>query len=120
MHTRTELSLQVVHLVAAPCACALFRTEYDWTTVSSRFPSVKWCSVHLAGTIGAPAEEIINSGVSQEVLTHGTFIVDPDTHDEMYDDALSEVEKDLICGVYKMFTGMYNSRLLFLPPLMVG
>lgn len=36
--------------VAAPCTCDSFCTDYDWTTVSSHFPSVKWCSIHAAGS----------------------------------------------------------------------
>jgi hypothetical protein len=56
-------------------------------------------------SIGAPAEEIISDGPSQEVFTHGTSFQDPDSSVEMCDDVLSEAEMDLMCGVYKVFTG---------------
>ena len=54
-------------------------------------------------SIGAPAEEIVRNGPSQEVFTHGISIEDPLT--VLWDDELSDAEKDLMCGVYHVFTG---------------
>jgi hypothetical protein len=56
-------------------------------------------------SIGVPAEEIVRNGPSQEVLTHGISVTDPQTSNILWDDDLSEEEKDLICGVCQVFTG---------------
>jgi hypothetical protein len=55
-------------------------------------------------SIGAPADEIVSDGPSQEVLTHGTSIQDAQSSEVMQDNELTEAEKDLMCGVYKVFT----------------
>jgi hypothetical protein len=56
-------------------------------------------------SIGIPAEEIVSNGPSEEVFTHGTSVTNPQTSDVLWDDELSEEEKDLMCGVYRVFTG---------------
>jgi hypothetical protein len=56
-------------------------------------------------SIGVPAEEIVSDGPSEEVFTHGTCITNLRTSDVLWDDELSEEEKDLMCGVYRVFTG---------------
>jgi len=56
-------------------------------------------------SIGAPAEEIICDGPSQQALTHGSHVQDPESSDQMWSDDLSEAEMDVMCGVYKVFTG---------------
>lgn len=44
------------------------------------------------------------SGPSTDVYDHGQFII-PQTGTQFWDDALTEEELDLICGVYKVYTG---------------
>jgi hypothetical protein len=56
-------------------------------------------------SIGVPAEEIVSDGPSEEVFTHSTCITNLQTSDVLWDDKLSEEEKDLMCGVYQVFTG---------------
>jgi hypothetical protein len=56
-------------------------------------------------SIGVPAEEIVSDGPSEEVFIHGTRITKLQTSDVLWDDELSEEEKDLVCGVYRVFTG---------------
>ena len=56
-------------------------------------------------SMGVTAEEIVTNGPSQEVFSHGSHIEDPQTLNVLWDDQLSEEEKDLMCGVYRVFTG---------------
>jgi hypothetical protein len=58
-------------------------------------------------SLGIPAEEIVRNGPSEEVFTHGTSLRHSPTSSVLWDDELSEGEKDLICGVYHVFTGEY-------------
>jgi hypothetical protein len=56
-------------------------------------------------SIGAPANEIVSDGPSQQAHTYGTSIQDAKSSDVMmWDDELTEAEMDLMCGVYKVFT----------------
>jgi len=57
-------------------------------------------------SIGAPAEELVSDGPSEQVFTHGTSLQDPDSSDVLCDDELTEGEMNFICGVYTVFTGM--------------
>jgi hypothetical protein len=57
-------------------------------------------------SIGAPAEELVSDGPSEQVLTYGTSLRDPDSSDLLCDDELTEGEMNFICGVYTVFTGM--------------
>ena len=38
-------------------------------------------------------------------IFHGSHIEDLQTSNVLWDDQLSEEEKDLMCGVYRVFTG---------------
>jgi hypothetical protein len=61
-------------------------------------------------SFGLPAEEIVRNGPSQEVLTYGISVTNPQTSNILWDDELTEEEKDLICGVCQVFTGEYFSK----------
>ena len=51
------------------------------------------------------AEDSVLDGPSEDVLTHGACIGSSDS-EPLWDNCLSEAEKDLICGVYRYATGM--------------
>jgi hypothetical protein len=57
-------------------------------------------------SIGAPVEELVSDGPSEQVFTYGTSLRDPDSSDVLCDDELTEGEMNFICGVYTVFTGM--------------
>ena len=56
-------------------------------------------------SIGVPAEEIVSNGPSQEVFSYGMCFEIHGSLSIMWDDELSNEEKDLMCGVYQVFTG---------------
>ena len=52
-------------------------------------------------------DETVLGGPSDEVLSHGSCIGSDET---LWDDDVSENEMDLICGVYKVFTGTFHCK----------
>jgi hypothetical protein len=51
-------------------------------------------------------------GPSEHVLKHGAFITLP-SGNQFWDDELSDAELDLICGVYKVYTGKIVGKCFF-------
>ena len=77
------------------------------------------CAALLEGSIiwhltidglGAHSESIVLDGPSWEVLQHGHALkCDSNKNNWLWDDTLSDHDRDVICGIYKVYTSQFVS-----------
>ena len=58
---------------------------------------------HLA--IASVSDNAVLMGPSQDVFSEGSFLSSADGY--LCDDTLSEDDLEVVCGVYKVYTGMF-------------
>ena len=51
-------------------------------------------------------------GPSQDVFSEGSFLSSADGY--LWDDTLSEDDLEVVCGVYKVYTGMFSASFHFM------
>jgi hypothetical protein len=85
--------------------CTAFFRHPHSRTAACKKGGIVWClSLESASSL---IDKIVLDGPSEEVLSHGTYSRSDGT---LWDDEVSENKMDLICGVYKVFTGEFLSK----------
>ena len=69
--------------------------------------SIVW---HLA--VASVLNNTVLMGPSQDVFSEGSFLSSADGY--LWDDTLSEDDLEVICGVYKVYTGMFFASFHFM------
>jgi len=65
---------------------------------------------HLA--LESVSDNAVLMGLSHDVFSEGSFLSLADGY--LWDDILSEDELEVVCGVYKVYTGMFFARFHFM------
>ena len=62
--------------------------------------------------IASVSDNAVSMGPSQDVFSEGSFLSSADGY--LWDDTLSEDDLEVVCGVYKVCTGMFFTSFHFM------